>query len=77
VFLVPAWLAAAVSLAVILVFGGGTDRFEAARAAVHATYVGALVWHLARSGRSLAHLPASPLGRAADGRAGRTPRIAG
>ena len=71
VFLVLVWLAAAVPLAVFLVSGGGTDRFGAARAAIHATYVGALLWHLARSGRSLAHLPASPLGRAAESRRGR------
>jgi hypothetical protein len=71
VVLILAWLAAAVSLAVILVSGGGTDRFGAVRAAIHAAYVAALLWYLARSGPSMAILPASPLGPAADGRAGR------
>ncbi|MCU0250378.1 MAG: hypothetical protein MUE61_09230 [Vicinamibacterales bacterium] len=71
VVLILAWLAAAVSLAVILVSGGGTDRFGAVRAAIHAACVAALLWYLARSGPSMASLPASPLGPAADGRAGR------
>ena len=71
--LVLTWLAAAGALAGMLALGArDTDRFGVPRAAIHAAYVVALLWYLARRGPSMAGLPDSPLGRAADGRAGRT-----
>ena len=66
------WLAAAGSLALMLLLGvRGTGRFLAARGALHFAYVAALLWYLACRGPSVAHLPDSALGHAANGHVGR------
>jgi hypothetical protein len=65
------WLAAAGSLAVMLLLGvRGTDRFSAARGVLHLAYAAALLLYLAHRRPSIAHLPESALGHAANGRVG-------
>lgn len=70
--LLLAWLGATAVFAAAVIPGiRGPEWLSVLRPALHAAYVAALLWHLARTGPSLASLPESPLGRAADGRAGR------
>lgn len=61
VVLIVLWLVTSVALVVLLAGGvRDTDRFGAVRHVLHAAYVVALLWHLARTGPSLRLLPEVP-----------------